>query len=711
MKEYKFKNAVPVWEKDKEKTMNYHLVFRSIVEGGKKAYVAVSASNMYQLFVNGEFVAEGPARAGHGYYRVDEIDISEYLTKEKNVVAFLVAGYYVENFYLIKQPSFLCAEIISDGVVLSATGKNGFVAKYNGERVRKSARFSYQRTFAEYYKLNGDNYRFLNSDLGDFQLVELVCTEDKRFLTREVPYPAYEQVFALENVSRGRVEFKEQPINPNRTRFVQLSPDCAGFPLCEVEVVNTDEIEKGVYQKTSREASPFCELELDGNQFSVCRFDGVKGGFLKLKVETDSPCTLMAVFDELDVDGDVETYRIRETQASVIWELEKGNYTLISNEPYIIQYLKLINKSRSQIKIKEVSIIEFKFDYKHSPLMSGNEKIDRIYDAAVETFRQNVLDIYMDCASRERAGWLCDSFFTSRVERELTGKSVVEKNFLENFLMPDSFEYIEKGPFPMCYPADFLSGEFIPNWAMWYVLELEEYYERTGDSELVDFAKEKIIGLLRYFETFENEDGLLENLRSWVFVEWSAANTFTNGVNYPSNMLYSRALRSAGRLYGGEYLEKAVRVKNEINKQSYFDGFYHDHATRTPEGALKVVEADISETCQYYAFYMGCATRETHPELLETLINDFGPYRDINGKWNKIHPSNAFIGNYLRLDILSEEKLYDRMISDIEGFFFHMVEKTGTLWEHQQPSGSCSHGFASHVIVWLHKIFLKENKK
>jgi len=46
--------------------------------------------------------------------------------------------------------------------------------------------------------------------------------------------------------------------------------------------------------------------------------------------------------------------------------------------------------------------------------------------AAVETFRQNVLDVYMDCPSRERGGWLCDSFFTSRIEKLLTGSSRVK---------------------------------------------------------------------------------------------------------------------------------------------------------------------------------------------------------------------------------------------------------------------------------------------
>ena len=140
----------------------------------------------------------------------------------------------------------------------------------------------------------------------------------------------------------------------------------------------------------------------------------------------------------------------------------------------------------------------------------------------------------MDCPSRERAGWLCDSFFTARVAMDLCGHSTIEKNFLENFLLPDKFEFLPDGMLPMCYPADHNDGVFIPNWAMWFVIELQEYLVRSGDRELVDALKPKVFALLEYFKPFQNDDGLLENLSSWVFVEWSKANGFVQDVNYPS---------------------------------------------------------------------------------------------------------------------------------------------------------------------------------
>ena len=49
------------------------------------------------------------------------------------------------------------------------------------------------------------------------------------------------------------------------------------------------------------------------------------------------------------------------------------------------------------------------------------------------------LDAAVRVALAQRAGWLCDSFFTARVAADLAGTTSVEKNFLENFLLPPSF--------------------------------------------------------------------------------------------------------------------------------------------------------------------------------------------------------------------------------------------------------------------------------
>ena len=66
-----------------------------------------------------------------------------------------------------------------------------------------------------------------------------------------------------------------------------------------------------------------------------------------------------------------------------------------------------------------------------------------------------------------------------------TGELDSESLFLENFALPEKFDFLPEGMFAMCYPADFPNGNFIPNWAMWLVFEVEEYKKRGGDPALI----------------------------------------------------------------------------------------------------------------------------------------------------------------------------------------------------------------------------------
>src|SRR5690606_29121948 len=120
------------------------------------------------------------------------------------------------------------------------------------------------------------------------------------------------------------------------------------------------------------------------------------------------------------------------------------------------------------------------------------------------------------------------------------------------------------------------------------------------DAELVQALKPRVMGLLTFLKTLENEDGLLEKLPSWVFVEWSKAAEFTQDVSYPSNMLYAGTLQAAGELYNDDaLLNRAKAVRETIRKQSFDGEFFVDNAVRK-DGKLEVT-GNHSEVCQYYA--------------------------------------------------------------------------------------------------------------
>jgi alpha-L-rhamnosidase len=147
-----------------------------------------------------------------------------------------------------------------------------------------------------------------------------------------------------------------------------------------------------------------------------------------------------------------------------------------------------------------------------------------------------------------------------------------------------------------------------------------------------------------------------------------------------------------------------------INEKSFTEkGFYCDNAVYGEDG-MAHLSGKCTETCQYYAFFCGIATPEEKPELWQRMLHDFGPERIVpnkwpeftpEAKWKEIYPSNAFIGNYLRLELLYLYGEHEKLIQNIKGFFTKMADLTGTLWENDSTTASCNHGFASHVVYWM----------
>jgi alpha-L-rhamnosidase len=161
-------------------------------------------------------------------------------------------------------------------------------------------------------------------------------------------------------------------------------------------------------------------------------------------------------------------------------------------------------------------------------------------------------------------------------------------------------------------------------------------------------------------------------------------------------MLYAAALSAAAKMYGLPGLEReAAAIRETIRKQSFTGDFFVDNAVRE-NGTLRVT-ANRTEVCQYYAFYFGCASPEDKAELWNTLRTRFGPTRDAAKVFPDVHPANAFIGNYLRIELLSRAGLSHQIRDEVADLFVYMADRTGTLWENTHALASCNHGFASHA--------------
>ncbi len=687
-----------VWAENFAGEKNITLGFRlntKLTEDNAVLYLR--AANVYRIMADGKMIHYGPARAAHGYVREDVIPLKN--CRGKHIIAE-VSAYNVNNFYYADETPFFCAEIRGkNGEIIAST--EDFKCFLLNDRVQKVQRYSYQRAFVEHYKMSSDREEFYAGRDCAFPKCRTQKVNAPHIIGRAAPYPSLEKVFLGAPIEAGEVFYDpDKPVWKERS-IDNIGFDIKGFYKDEIGELLSDTLSRLTYQKASVEGGAI----LKKDSYLLFKTDRTLTGFLELNVTSQTPSQLYIVFDEIakeDSQGSYEINFSRNKSCNIIkYELIAGKYSLIAFEAYSMRYVKLIC-TFGEISIDNIGFIKYenpdayKFEFS-----CPDPDFTRVVAAAQNTFAQNAVDILMDCPSRERAGWLCDSYFSSRAERLFTGENLIEESFLQNYALSPQLQALPENMIPMCYPSDTLKGQFIPNWAMWYIIELEDYLIRTGKRGLIMESKQKADGIVRYFEQFENSEGLLEDLKGWVFVEWSQANKFVNGVNFPSNMLYSKMLSSYAALYYDDNARiKAQKIKTQIIKKSFNGEFFEDNMIRSSSAEL-IKTGNITETCQYYAFFCDVADKKEFGKLYDIMFSMFGMQREESKVYPNVFKSNAFIGNYLRLEYLRRTGEVAKALAECKNFFLYMADSTGTLWEHSAVEGSLNHGFASYAANFI----------
>ena len=686
-----------VWAKGRGEEYNCNLAFCLTTKGTDTGLLRIAAANLYRLHVNGKFIAYGPARTAEGYARVDEIPFT--FENGRAEIVFEVVNYYMRNFYVQKERGFFACTVETDGRVLYTA--RDFACHALTDRAVRVQRYGYQRPSVELYHQEKCRTALYGGDRSAYPTEETENVPCPVLLPRDVPYPTFTPASATV-VERGGVAV--DPTLPVwQDRCIDLiGTVLEGYRREECEEMLSDDASHFVYKKDGKETH---------GRYTVYRFDRSLAGFLSLRVRTKTGVQLYAIYDEIDYRDEEQKASTEEISVSfsrndtcniMKWELAPGEYELTAFEAMQMRYVRLVEVG-GEAEIEAVRMIRYEnADIYRLHHRVADKRLSAILDAAQNTLSQNSVDLLTDCPSRERAGWPNDSYFTSEAERLLSGARRADHNLLENYLLCPQVSSLPDGMLPMCYPGYLLDGMYIPNCELWLIMDFHKYMTRSGDHSRLPEMQEKVRGILAAMARFENEDGLLEELESWVFVEWSRANDpdYVAGVNYPSNMMYYRALQCAAEILDEPALaEKAERIKDVILRDSYNGEFFEDNRLRV-NGKLTLM-GHVTETCQYYAFFFGVATRKSHPDLYRRLIEEFGPKRDATCVYPDIAPSNMIIGLYMRQDLLMQDGDIARMYDEECAVFYRMASETGTLWEHLSLKCSLNHGFASYCAVWI----------
>lgn len=415
-----FQKAIPVWLEKEEKTLNSICAFCVRFKRAENAEPLIAASNCYKAYLNGEFLAFGPSRAAHGYFRVDRIPLRGL--KEENVLFIEAAGYNTMNYWVLDQPAFLQAEITENGQARYWTGRDFYVRRYT-ERLQKVSRFSYQRAFTESYVFAESPVETYARGFGENAALPVEVVSGK-LLPRVTDYPDYACAEA-EKIEDGT--FRAGEGEPYRNICMEIE-ELRIYPIGEWQSNPSDYVCNLVYEKSGKREG------LQAGAYAVYDFGRAETGFIGIEVKAEEDAHLYILFDEMDLrktpEGPAEVLPYRNACVNIIeYRLKAGEYRHFTFEPYTARFVKVLLR---QGKTGTPRVYMQKYENPDTGRFAfecADERLNAIMDAACRTFRHNAVDLLTDCPSRERAGWLCDSYFSAKAEQLFTGENKVEAAF------------------------------------------------------------------------------------------------------------------------------------------------------------------------------------------------------------------------------------------------------------------------------------------
>ena len=681
-----------------------------------------------RLYLNGRLIHHGPGRAGHGHARVDQFPVHGWLRPGENQIAIECASYaeafFVENDHTC-EPGFIMAELFCQGESLCATHE-GWQAVELTHRHREAERHSHCRPILESYRLEESFVSWRTGDPENLPLQQCQEVEAPILLERVARLPVLQ--YENEKQLLGYGSFISDPEKPFLPMFFDSVPEPGACqeepPSLQCFRIREQPLMAGRIQIGVPNRQGICpisylpdQMQQDGDGiYFVYDLKALKVGFLHftLTLEEDAVVDL-AYSEQIGAEGEVSPRRGFKTCLRAA--CKKGRTCFTSFEPYTPRYIKVMIYTKRPFILEDVGVVCWHYpDLQQGSFHCSDEGLNRLYEAARRTLQINTLDLFMDCADRERGGWLCDSLWTARAARMMYGDEQAEKAMLEDFLCVPR-ERQRYGFFPSCYPAN---GDFtkdvILTWSFWLLLELSEYCLRTGDWAFAQEYRPRVEELLRGAERLCNQHGLLEpGGFGFVFIDWSLSNEpdYNGPISTAANALYAAALDSMGRLYQeAHWCCRAREIRKTLEGISLDKGGYDprlmmcDSLEETAEGQLKPRKY-FSESAQYTALWSGLFTAQEYAPYREAVVRELGPSPVRRPVKLDVGPANLFIGLCVRLDMLARLGEYSTLLNEIRSLFGEMLDKgPGTFWETVSGQASCCHGFTSHVGVWLQRDIL-----
>lgn len=514
---------------------NSHILFRKcfrLEKAAANAKIYITADDCYKLYLNGVFVAQGPAPAYHHCYNYNEIDITAYLHAGENTLA--VHTYYQGLINRVWQSGDfrhgLLLDLIADGETVICSDESFLTHRHTAYTALGES--GYRTQFMERYDSRAGECGFYKPDFDD-------KSWEKASLRTCVDYttvPQRSKMLVFE-------EIKPQSV---RTAGNRISVD---FGRMYVGTVSA-------------------------------RAKGKNGEKITLRMG-----------QELNGDGSVR-YELRcNCRYMEEWILSGNDDRLEQFDYKAFRYLEL--ESQDGAEISDICLISrhypFTLKARLGAMFAGDETAESIWKLCLHSQKYGIQETIQDCPDREKGFYLGDGCYDVFTNYILThDDSMVRK------LIDDAFasSFICEG-LMTCMSCSFMQeiAEYpliMPDLMLWH-------YRAAGDREYLRENIKKMERVLDFYREHYEHDGIVKDFDRWCVVEWPknyqdgyAADVTEGKVSHEAhiaiNAYYYRAVSVTNKLCRIAGLAR-YREDEKYLHDAIIDMFYDSRAHLFVDGA------------------------------------------------------------------------------------------------------------------------------
>lgn len=457
-----------------EQYQNRHILFRKKfhLTDTKNAMLKITADDYYKLYINGQFVTQGPAAGYPNHYYYNEVDVSAYLQPGENTIA--VHTYYqglINRVWVSgDQKQCLYFDLSIAGQSILTSDKSWLCTDHTGYTSLGTT--GYETQFLECYNSNAPEVGFEQPGFDDSNWQRAAV----------LPNPAYQLV----------------PQPTKQLAFEIVSPK------------TIQPIPGGLRIDMGFEAVAYLNLTATGEY----------GDIITIR------CS-----EELNEDGSIR-YNMRcnccyEEQ----WILSGSTDTLNQFDYKAFRYAELLFPPSVQIRDIHFTLRYYPYNKEEiqerlADLYPANEKLRPILKLCSDTILYGMQENFVDCPTREKGQYLGDVSIAARSHAVLTGDTTMMKKAISDFFA-SSF---------ICPGIMAVSGSSLMQEIADYSLQLPAQicwlFTQDNDVQFLRSAKPYLTALYQYFLRYETSDGLLEGVtEKWNLVDWPE--NLRDGYDFP----------------------------------------------------------------------------------------------------------------------------------------------------------------------------------